>query len=164
MKSKFEQLPNELLYYVFDYFNGFEIFNSFYYLNQRFNFLLENYRYTFKCLNWDEFVTLYFKIISHIPLQQFKALSAKDNIGVEVDFFLNCFLTERNISQLSHLQTLQIIANHSYKSITDNLEYAVKKLSQLNNLIHLTIQIPTLDLGVELVQSVFSLTKLKSLS
>ncbi|CAF1133059.1 unnamed protein product, partial [Didymodactylos carnosus] len=42
--------------------------------------------------------------------------------------------------------------------------YAVKKLSQLNNLIHLTIQIPTLDLGVELVQSVFSLTKLKSLS
>ncbi|CAF4092271.1 unnamed protein product, partial [Rotaria sp. Silwood1] len=50
---KFELLPNEILFDLFDYLNGVDLLNAFYGLNYHFNFLLyKQYRSCRFIFNW----------------------------------------------------------------------------------------------------------------
>ncbi|CAF1345293.1 unnamed protein product, partial [Didymodactylos carnosus] len=162
--SKLEQLPNEFFYDVFDYLNGYQIFNAFYYLNRRFNFLLENYSYSFKSTTFYEFIYFRNEILPHIKLQQLQVLKVADDEDDRVIDQLNRLLSRKNIKKLTNLQRLHIIPSYTFNE--QNLLSTIQKISQLESLTHLTIGTKSYDSldKIRICELALTLTKLKYLS
>ncbi|CAF1306342.1 unnamed protein product, partial [Didymodactylos carnosus] len=177
--GKFEQLPNELIYNIFDYLNGNEIYNSFYYLNKRFHLLIKNSSLHFKCSSLIRLDILFDYVIPYINTKHIKALTIKDGKPTYfpspadlAKFLLSGLRTNRffiiNSRHWINLQTIKLNFRKPCCWKVQNLEIVVENLDKFPNLIHLTLQTSynfpsdnTIDL---MCSKIFPLTNLKYLS
>jgi hypothetical protein len=127
-KSKFEILPNEILLEIFEYLPTVNIFETFYYLNQRYTTLLLSIRLRIDLLNTSKKIFDYsnyflFPIASHCIIS------------------LRC---EDVFDRLIHHINLSNLISLEYLTITNinqpTLEYIIPHLNKLSNLIYLNLQ------------------------
>ncbi|CAF1040961.1 unnamed protein product, partial [Didymodactylos carnosus] len=155
--SKFEQLPNEILYDIFDYLNSNEIYNSFYYLNKRFQLLLNNRYLHFKCSTLIRLDDLFDYIIPYINTKQIKALTIED--GNQTYFpsqsdLMKWFFTDisttiqtydsinrLNLTKIFHLTNLKYLSLFSKNDIIPNFgELQLQSYQQSSSIEYLTIK------------------------
>ncbi|CAF4965767.1 unnamed protein product [Rotaria sp. Silwood1] len=132
---KFELLPNEILFDLFDYLNGVDLLNAFYGLNYHFNFLLykqyRSYRFIF---NW---ISKYnFDIIcsQHLPFIVDRIIGLSLCDGENTPGQINLLLSYiPSFSQFTQLRSLSIFHLHSYNTLMK----IVDECHHLNHLIYL---------------------------
>ena len=126
--STFEILPNEILLEIFEYLPTVNIFETFYYLNQRYTSLLLSIRLRIDLLNvsknsFDYYNYFLFPIASHCVIS------------------LRC---EDIFDRLIHQINLSNFLSLEYLTITNinpsALQYIIPHLNKLQNLIYLNLQ------------------------
>jgi hypothetical protein len=126
--TKFEILPNEILLEIFEYLPTINIFETFFYLNQRYNTLLLSIRLRIDLINiskqmFDYYNHFLFPIISHCIIS------------------LRC---EDIFDRLIHSIHLENFISLEYLTITNinkiTLEYLILHLNKFTNLIYLNLQ------------------------
>lgn len=129
MISKFDILPNEILLEIFEYLPTINIFQTFYYLNQRYNTLLLSIRLRIDLLNiskemFDYYNYFLFPIVSH------------SIISLRCEDIFDHLVHHINLSNFFLLEYLTII---NIKKLT--LQYIIPNLNKFQNLIYLNLQI-----------------------
>jgi hypothetical protein len=130
---KFELLPTEILFYLFDYFNGTDLFRAFYGLTDRFNSLLyteyRSYRFKFNSVSKHNFEMI---CQQHLPFiaDQVICLSLSDDKDTpeQINLFQSYI---PSFSQFSQLQSLTLSHLHSYHTL-------LKIVDECHHLGHLT--------------------------
>jgi len=157
--NNLESLANELLLYLFEYFNDVHLIRAFYGLNSRFNHLLysnlRTYHFDFRSIYKKDF---YFICQEYIPLIIDRIislhLSDADDTPNQLDLFLSFIPSFHQFIQLKSL---------SLTNIRDT--YLINKLiNSLFNLTHLNISACFLNLNltynIQLINIIWSLPKL----
>ncbi|CAF3914391.1 unnamed protein product [Rotaria sp. Silwood1] len=130
-----ELFPNEILFDLFDYFDGVDLFHTFYNLNSRFNFLLYQ-QYRFYSFNFNFISKRNFDLIckQHLSFvtNQILALRISDNANFprQVNLFISYM---SSFSQFTHLQSLSLSYLHSYNILMKIID----ECHQLGHLTHL---------------------------
>jgi len=127
--SKFEILPNEILLEIFEYLPTINIFETFYYLNQRYNTLLLSIRLRIDLLNiskqmFDYYNYFLFPIASH------------SIISLRCEDIFDRLIHHIHLSNFISLEYLTII--NIKKS---NLQYIIPYLNKFTKLIYLNLQV-----------------------
>ena len=131
-KMKFESLPNEIILDLFDYFDGIELFDLFYELNQRFTWLLYRQYRTFR-LNFTSISKRKFDFIcqQHLPNLTEHVYSLSLSNGIETIQQIEIFLLfQPSIENFLHLQSLTL-------SYLDTYEIIIKIIRQCSRIHHL---------------------------
>ncbi|CAF5035303.1 unnamed protein product [Rotaria sp. Silwood1] len=134
----FELLPNEILFDLFDYFNGIDLLRIFYALNTRLNFLLyqQFHRYHFNFFSSSKHQ---FDMVCqhHLPFIADRivtlTLSNYDSTSKQINLFFSYI---PSISQFTHLRSLNlwnIPSSRTFLKITE-------KFHHLYNLTHLPLK------------------------
>ncbi|CAF2872872.1 unnamed protein product [Rotaria sp. Silwood2] len=129
--SKFDILPNEILLEIFEYLPTVNIFETFFYLNQRYNRLLLSIRLRIDLLNISKQVFDYYNyFLFPIASQCIISLRCED-------------IFDRLIHHihLSNFISLEYLTITNIKKST--LQYIIPYLNKFTNLIYLNLQIST---------------------
>jgi hypothetical protein len=111
--TKFEQLPNELLLICFRYFDFFELYKSFFYLNQRFNKLLLyqakiNVNFAYGFMEDENFLTDCFNLNQFITTSKNYPLSIQINDDQKFNLIMKDNLFKDKFSKLKSLTICKI--------------------------------------------------------
>jgi hypothetical protein len=154
--GKFEDLPNEVMYEMFDYLDVCHAFDAFFYLNNRLQYLLINSPLLFKldlsCLSKSRFEDCCTYIIQpNIP----RIFSLRFSNPLTIDFFLSMCSLNSSFIQLESIIFSQINF--------EKLEPILKNLSLLPRLYSLTINNNIeVDDSSQIYHLIFNLPVLKS--
>lgn len=126
--SKFESLPNEILLEIFEYLSPYDTFQSFYFLNKRYNILLLSLHLRIDLLNiWKKNFDYYnYFLFSLIPnnIISFRCEDVFDRLIYRIHLSDFISLKYLNISNLN----------------IENLLLVISKLNYLKKLIYLNLQ------------------------
>ena len=127
--SKFESMPHEILLDILEYLSTYDIFQAFYYLNQRYNTLLVSRHYHIDLINksktfFDYHNYFLFSLVPHRIL----SLSCED--------IFDRLKYQIHLSDFISLQRLTI-----YKLNIENFSSIISQLNGLKNLIYLNLQV-----------------------
>lgn len=131
----FESLPNEIIFDIFDYLNGTDVFHAFYDLKFRFNDLLHKQYRTFH-FNLDSISKHQFDILCHkhfpIIINQIKTLNLSNGNRTpqQIDLFLSHILS---LNRFTYLRSLSLSYLYTYETIMKIID----QCHQLCNLNHL---------------------------
>jgi hypothetical protein len=132
-----EFLPNEILLYLFEYFNGINLLRAFYGLNSRFNFLLHNlftlYSFKFNGVSKRKFDMICQR---HLPFIINRIVNLNLSDYSETPGQINLFLSNApSFNQFTQLRSLTLSHLHSHQTLLKLLD----ECHHLNNLMHLKI-------------------------
>lgn len=138
MISKFEILPNEILLEIFEYLPTIYIYQTFFYLNQRYNSLLLSIRLRINLKNITKEMSDYynyflFPIASHLV------------VSLYCEDMFDRLIHHINLSNFISIEYLTIV---NIKKST--LQYIISNLNQFSKLIYLNLQISNDRLDNEL--------------
>jgi len=123
-----ELLPNEILFDVFNYFNGIELLRSFYGLNFRFNFLLHNQflncSFKFNSISKRDFDKI---CQQHLPVMAdyITTLDLSDNeeTPTQIELFLSYMPSFNRFTQLRLLSVFNLRSYETLMSIIDECHH-----------------------------------------
>jgi len=153
--SSFEDLSNELLYDVLDYFDLSEIFYSFHQLNQRIQNVIFNSRLPLKCQRVETFDQLFDKFCRQMIIpNRHRILSLRLSNHFQCMKFFNIHPIDPSFE---HLQSLTL-----HETTYNDILSLLPTLISLSKLTSLTISLPYLDIDPnEIYQRILQLPVLK---
>ena len=154
--TKFEDLPNEVIYEIFDYLDISHVFESFFNLNNRFKYLIINCPFVFKIdLSFLSKSTFEHLCKNLIETNKDRIISLRLTNPLTIDLFLSFFSFNENFIQLECVVFTEI----NFKK----LEPILLTFSLLPRLYSLTItnNIEVCD-SSEIYRLIFDLSHLKS--
>jgi hypothetical protein len=136
-RMNFEFLPNDILFEVFEYFNGVDLLRAFLGLNYRFNYLIyeefQTYRFDFTSISEYDFGLI---CQYHLPCIADRIISLtffdNDDAREKVNLFFS-YVPSFNI--FTHLRALSILSISSSRLLME----IVNEFHHLYNLTHLTL-------------------------
>jgi len=126
--SKFEILPNEILLEIFEYLSTINIFETFYYLNQRYNRLLISIRLRIDLLNISKQMFDYYNYFLF-------PIASNCIISLRCEDIFDRFIHHINLSNFISLEYLTIININK-----STLQYIIPHLNKFPKLFYLNLQ------------------------
>mgnify|MGYP001039548468 FL=1 len=150
-QSYFEQLPNELFFEIFDYLDAYEIYQSFFKLNRRFQHLFYSsnlpLKVNFLSIFDNQYENDYFNVLNqqkhHITSLNFMYINRIQRIIINSSFtrlkslvFIdlstdNLLEQLTNLTLLPYLSSLKILRHHDYSIVLDEIYQRIFQISTL---------------------------------
>ncbi|CAF4966436.1 unnamed protein product [Rotaria sp. Silwood1] len=133
--TKFEQLPNELLLMCFHYFDFFHLYEIFFYLNQRFNQLIQyetKIHIDLSLIPSRKFLTFCFQLNQLITTSENYPLSIVVHDKYRINLILEDDLFKDKFSKLKSLSLSNINVEIVYSIIFDKTAKLYESLEQLS--------------------------------